>query len=994
MDPVETIVLPAAAAAPPRGSLPLLAAIVPVVSGVVLFAVTGSPLSLCFAALGPVLILGSFLDGVRQRRRAVRTARADEARAWAQVERVVAEHETAERERRLRATPDVAACLADPPTRPVVLSETVEIAVGRGDGVSSLRFTGGGERADAFRALHRRMPEVPVPVRLADGLCVRGPAPIAVAVARALVLQLCLRHAGRAIRLDGDGVAVLGLGGLPQARLAPHDAGTVHLGAQRTAPSGPRLCLLAPGAQPPAGYHAVLDVAEPGSAVLVTAEGTRGCRAEGVSREQAEAIVQHLERGQGEEEGIPAAVALSDVVPLTSGEEVDGATGPLAGTQEGLWAAVGRDAAGPVALDLVGDGPHALVIGVTGAGKSELLVSWVAALAAAHSPEQVGFVLADFKGGTAFERLRVLPHVAAVITDLDAAGAERGVRSLRAELRRREGVLAEAGARGVAETGGALGRLVIVVDEFAALLQEHPDLAAVFTDIAARGRALGVHLILGTQRATGVVRDALAANCPLRIALRVTDPADSRAMIGTDAAARLPGDAGGRGLAHVRRPQDPAPAVFRAARTGAEELVTLASRWRGASRAPSPWQPALPRRLGRDALPAARRGEIVLGLADEPERQRQTPRTLRLGEDRGLTVFGGPGSGKSSVLQAAVAQAPDGVLLSSDPEQAWSVIDEIAEGRRPVPPLLAVDDVDRHLAGFPLEYASAWAERLQRVIRIAAERGGVVLLSASRCTGPVSVLADLLPERALLRAPSRTEHLAAGGEPGSYDPDRPPGRARLGGAEVQFALPGAAEDAAPARRRRGAGARSNTPRWEPRAPLVGVVSTAPARTAASLAERFGRAAVQVLGEPGAARLPDGAGQAGARAEDGRIRADGGAAGGTRSDTGGGTRRGTGEGRERSVSREREPEGLLVLVGDAEAWQRQYALWQQISRTGEVVVLAEAVRDLRMLAGVRELPPYAAPHAGRAWTIDQDGRPSRVILPAPQGDLSPAARPAA
>ena len=75
-----------------------------------------------------------------------------------------------------------------------------------------------------------------------------------------------------------------------------------------------------------------------------------------------------------------------------------------------------------------------------------------------------------------------------------------------------------------------------------------------FTDIAARGRALGMHLILGTQRATGVIRDALATNCPLRIALRVTDPADSKAMIGTDAAAALPGDAGGRGLAYVRRP--------------------------------------------------------------------------------------------------------------------------------------------------------------------------------------------------------------------------------------------------------------------------------------------------------------------------------------------------------------------------------------------------------------------------------------------------------
>ncbi|GAB6857198.1 FtsK/SpoIIIE domain-containing protein [Microbacterium xylanilyticum] len=952
METVETIVLPAPPAPPGRGSLPLIAAVVPVVSGVVLFAVTGSPLSLCFAALGPVMILGSFLDGLRQRRRALRLSRAEEGQAWERVQETVAVREAEERARRLRATPDLSACLADPPTRPILFAERTELAVGRGDGPSPLRFTGAGDRAEGFRALHRTVPGVPVTVPLSDGLCVRGPAPVAAAVARALLLQLCLRHAGGAIRLDGDGAAALGLDELTRAR-GSRAGVVVHAGLGRTAPSGPRLCLREPGAPPPAGYHAVLDVTDPSSAALRTSEGIRDCVVEGISREQAAEIVRDLVEERGAEAVIPAAVGLREVL-ATPPREGTASADPVGSA--GLPAALGRDAEGAVAVDLVADGPHALVTGVTGAGKSELLVSWVAALAAAHSAEQLAFVLADFKGGTAFEPLRSLPQVAAVITDLDADGAERGVRSLRAELRRREAVLAEKGARSIADARGALGRLVIVVDEYAALVQEHPDLAAVFTDIAARGRALGMHLILGTQRATGVIRDALAANCPLRIALRVTDAADSRAMIGTDEAAALPGDPAGRGLAYVRRAQDTAPGAFRVARTAPEELAEISARWRSDVRAASPWLPALPARLQRAELPAAAPGEILLGLADEPERQRQVNRALRAGEDRGLAVFGGPSSGKSSLLRSAVEQVPDALLLPRDPEEAWSLLDDLADGRRPLPQLLAVDDVDRHLSAFPLEYASAWLERLQRVLRIAGDRDCTVLLSASRCTAQLSALADLLPTRVLLRAASRTEHLTAGGDPRSYDPARPPGRGLLDGVEVQFALPdrrgaddGGADRRGGADSGDGAGTQQEgVPRWHPRADLVGVVSPAPSRTAEGLAARFGPGVVQVLVDGAPVVLADG----------GRGRAE-----------------------------------LVMLVGDAEAWQRQYALWQRILRTGEAVVVAEAGRELRTLAGVRELPPYALTHAGRAWTVGVDGRPSRVVLPAPRDDVSPAARPA-
>ena len=98
---------------------------------------------------------------------------------------------------------------------------------------------------------------------------------------------------------------------------------------------------------------------------------------------------------------------------------------------------IGTSNASAFCLDLVSDGPHALVVGTTGSGKSELLRTWVASLAAHYSPEDVVFVLADFKGGTAFSSLRRLPHVTGVLTDLDEAAATRGIESLRAEVRRR-----------------------------------------------------------------------------------------------------------------------------------------------------------------------------------------------------------------------------------------------------------------------------------------------------------------------------------------------------------------------------------------------------------------------------------------------------------------------------------------------------------------------------------------------------------------------------
>jgi S-DNA-T family DNA segregation ATPase FtsK/SpoIIIE len=215
---------------------------------------------------------------------------------------------------------------------------------------------------------------------------------------------------------------------------------------------------------------------------------------------------------------------------------------------------LGVTADGPLMVDLVADGPHALVAGTTGAGKSELLRSWVAGLAATVHPRHLNFVLIDYKGGSAFDQCARLPHTVAVVTDLDESLAERALLCLEAELRYREGRLREAGVsdlEGYRRPGSgrpALARLVVMVDEFATLAAELPGFLDALVGVAQRGRSLGVHLVLATQRPAGVIGDNIRANTALRVALRVQDRHDSVDVLGSEIAAELPRETPGRAV--------------------------------------------------------------------------------------------------------------------------------------------------------------------------------------------------------------------------------------------------------------------------------------------------------------------------------------------------------------------------------------------------------------------------------------------------------------
>ncbi|MEM9562126.1 MAG: FtsK/SpoIIIE domain-containing protein, partial [Actinomycetota bacterium] len=209
---------------------------------------------------------------------------------------------------------------------------------------------------------------------------------------------------------------------------------------------------------------------------------------------------------------------------------------------DGCQALLGAGEQGALGFELLRDGPHALVAGTTGAGKSELLRSLVVSLAARYGPDQVTFVLVDFKGGGAFDVFAELPHNVGVVTDLDEHLAGRALRCLQAELKHRELRLRDAGVSDLVDLppgGDPLPRLLIIVDEFATLAAELPDFLDALVDVAQRGRSLGIHMILATQRPTGVVDAKIRANTNLRIALRVQDDRDSIDVIGSGDAADI-----------------------------------------------------------------------------------------------------------------------------------------------------------------------------------------------------------------------------------------------------------------------------------------------------------------------------------------------------------------------------------------------------------------------------------------------------------------------
>jgi DNA segregation ATPase FtsK/SpoIIIE, S-DNA-T family len=564
---------------------------------------------------------------------------------------------------------------------------------------------------------------------------------------------------------------------------------------------------------------------------------------------------------------------------------------PTSSKAAGLRALVGTTGSHDVHLDLREHGPHALVGGTTGSGKSEFLQTWLMGMAAAHSPDRVNFLLVDYKGGTAFADCVRLPHTVGLVTDLSPHLVRRALTSLGAEIRRREHLLNDKRAKdliSLEQTGDpdTPPALVIIVDEFAALATEVPEFVDGVIDVAQRGRSLGLHLVLATQRPAGVIKDNLRANTNLRIALRLNDVDDSRDVIDDVLAAHFPPEIPGRAVAKTGPGRlTTFQSAYVGGRTGDEpeqapididEFVFGRRRpWRNPMVAKSSARPSGPTDIGRMAatigqaagqlrIPVPRRpwleplgdtcaledlaerfgpNTLPFGRFDIPAEQSQPIATLSPDDAGNMAIIGTGGAGKSTALRSialsAILNDADGpvhvygldfasgslkmledlpqvaaIVGGDDVERVGRVLrrltalledrsrrftavnaSTITEYRRLVDPdeprvLLLLDAIGPFRDQYEHISHTPYFALLSQLASDGRMVGIHVLLTADRPAAIPSSLASTVQRRLVMRLASDDDYVLAGVPTDVLSATSPPGRAVLGGLEVQVGVLG------------------------------------------------------------------------------------------------------------------------------------------------------------------------------------------------------------
>ncbi len=394
-------------------------------------------------------------------------------------------------------------------------------------------------------------------------------------------------------------------------------------------------------------------------------------------------------------------------------------------TYESMKAMVGYKSGGmPLYLDIHEKyhGPHGLVAGTTGSGKSETLQSYILSLAVNYHPHEIAFILIDYKGGGMAQSFIGLPHLAGVITNLGGNATDRALLSINAEIKHRQKVFNEYKVKhidayielfrsGVASE--PMPHLLIIADEFAELKKEQPDFVRALVSAARVGRSLGVNLILATQKPSGVVDDEIWSNTRFRLCLRVADKQDSAEMLKRPDAAFITGT--GRGYFQVGN--DEIFDEFQSGWSGAEyqpeipfndnknskvELINLIGKnavpkkkskkksdniakvtqldaivkhlnsiagVNNIAKLRQIWLDPLPTNIYLDQLKPLERQNgfslmLQVGYADSPETQSQFAVSVDFIRDGHLLICGSAGSGKTTLLQTIIYSAVTG--YSSD----------------------------------------------------------------------------------------------------------------------------------------------------------------------------------------------------------------------------------------------------------------------------------------------------------------------------------------
>ncbi|MFL6162780.1 MAG: FtsK/SpoIIIE domain-containing protein [Jatrophihabitantaceae bacterium] len=764
---------------PPMPRIHWLAAAIPMIVSAGLASIMHSTQLLAFAALSPIAVLATALADRKSWRQARRDRAAEQAEAQARARAALTRSLQEEMERRHRTYPDAASVLQAAITPDCRLWERrpadqsfLAVRIGLADQGSDtavnskgvLESAGVMPMVPAIIALTERTIGVAGPPEQRDGLCrwlvgqtlvLHSPADFSVVVladrlhnpgwrwlrwlprtALTVATSPDQRHevARQLQQLRNERKNLRQLAGRPWqgpwTLVIIEPTGLImelpclaELIADGPAVGITAICVAADRRQLPTGCSATVHFTDvSGTEVLLAQPGRPGLpvQVDRVSSEWAEQVTRSLACLRDAEhdstvDGLAEQPRLSELLglPDITATAVRRRWRTSAGNPN---APIGRTAAGVLEIDLDRDGPHLLIAGTTGSGKSELLRVLVTSLAAQLPPDEVSFVLIDYKGGAAFAECAELPHVTGVVTDLDAHLTRRALTSLNAELRRRESAFQAAGVsdldsyrRSEYRETQPLTRLVLVIDEFASLAEELPEFLTGLLGIAQRGRSLGVHLVLATQRPAGVLSADIKANIGLRIALRMADAAESVDVLGVDTASRISRDRPGRAVA---RHADGQTVEFQTACVtmpgGDDSAVTITELddWNepiigppaadqpteltilrqaihsaagGMRRPDRPWHEPLPTVLS--TTPNQGSTSVMFGLSDEPTAQRQTPALLDLAEGGSMAFIGGPSSGRTTALRTVVGTAVS--QLTADQLHVY-ILDCAGSGLRPL----------------------------------------------------------------------------------------------------------------------------------------------------------------------------------------------------------------------------------------------------------------------------------------------------------------------